>query len=121
MVLVDLHNADHADRDDEGEKLMFSDLFEEKEETLLELGPDATSLDLLRAVYRNPTLALSVRMRAAIAALPFESPKLAVTAMVSEQDFATLLDQRLKRMEAMKPDEAKAQPVEMKPPMPRIA
>jgi hypothetical protein len=66
---------------------MFSDLFEEKKENLLEVGPDATSLDLLRAVYRNPTLALSVRMRAAIAALPFESPKLAVTAMVSEQDF----------------------------------
>jgi len=44
-------------------------------------------------------------MRAAIAALPFESPKLAVTAVVSEQDFATLLDQRLKRMEAMRTDE----------------
>ena len=60
-------------------------------------------------------------MRAAIAALPFESPKLAVTAMVSEQDFATLLDQRLKRMEAMRADEAKAQPVEVKSPMPRLA
>jgi hypothetical protein len=103
---------------------MFSDLFEEKNENLLEVGPNATSLDLLRAVYRNPTLALSVRMRAAIAALPFESPKLAVTAMVSEQDFATLLDQRLKRLEAMKTDaiEARPQPqVEVKPSMSRIA
>jgi hypothetical protein len=49
-------------------------------------------------------------------------PKLAVTAMVSEQDFATLLDQRLKRMEAMRTVEARPQPqVEVKPPMSRIA
>jgi hypothetical protein len=41
-------------------------------------------------------------MRAAIAALPFETPKLAVTAQVSESDFATLLDRRLKKMEEMK-------------------
>ena len=34
--------------------------------------------------------------------MPFESPKLAVTAMVSEQDFATVLDRRLKRIEEMK-------------------
>jgi hypothetical protein len=37
-------------------------------------------------------------MRAAIAALPFELPKLAVTAVVTEQNFAEVLDQRLKRM-----------------------
>jgi TATA-box binding protein (TBP) (component of TFIID and TFIIIB) len=90
-------------------------------ETPLDLGPNGMSLDLLRAVYRNDQLPLVTRMRAAIAALPFESPKLAVTAMVSEQDFATLLDQRLKRMEAMRADEAKAQPVEVKPSMQRIA
>ena len=47
-------------------------------------------------------------MRAAIAALPFESPKLAVTAVVSEQDFATVLDRRLKRIEEMKLLENKA-------------
>ena len=46
-------------------------------------------------------------MRAAIAALPFESPKLAVTAVVSEQDFATVLDRRLKRIEEIKLIEAK--------------
>jgi hypothetical protein len=86
----------------------------------IEMPPDGTSLDLLKAVYRNPSLALSIRMRAAIAALPFESPKLAVTAQVSEQDFATLLDQRLARIEAMKADEATPQPAEVKPPMPRL-
>jgi hypothetical protein len=41
-------------------------------------------------------------MRGAIAALPFESPKLAVTAVVSEQDFAAVLDRRLKRIEEMR-------------------
>jgi hypothetical protein len=100
---------------------MFANLFEDKKQQEIEIPADGTSLDLLRAVYRNNQLPLTTRMRAAIAALPFESPKLAVTAMVSEQDFATLLDQRLKRMEAMRADEAKAQPVEMKPPMSRLA
>jgi hypothetical protein len=82
------------------------------------------ALEFLQAVYCNDQLPLVTRMRAAIAALPFESPKLAVTAMVSEQDFATLLDQRLKRMEAMRADaiEARPQPqVEVKPPMSRVA
>jgi hypothetical protein len=49
-------------------------------------------------------------MRAAIAALPFEVPKLAVTAVVSEQDFATLLDRRLKRIEEMKAKAIEATP-----------
>ena len=50
----------------------------------------------------NVELPLSVRMRAAIELLPFTHPKLAVTAVVSEQDFATVLDRRLKRIEQMK-------------------
>src|SRR5262245_9701725 len=49
---------------------------------------------------KNPRV--EVRMRAAIAALPFESPKLAVMAVVSEQDFAAVLDRRLKRIEEMR-------------------
>jgi len=55
----------------------------------------------------NAELPLSVRMRAAIELLPFTHPKLAVTAVVSEQDFATVLDRRLKRIEEMKLIEAK--------------
>ena len=67
--------------------------------------PQRLKLDALRylqMIYRDPQLSTAVRMRAAGLALPFESPKLAVTAVVSEQDFATVLDRRLKRIEEMK-------------------
>ena len=87
---------------------MFSNLFDERKQQEIEIPPDGISLDLLRAVYRSNQLPLTTRMRAAIAALPFESPKLAVTAVVSEQDFATVLDRRLKRIEEMKLLENKA-------------
>jgi hypothetical protein len=50
-------------------------------------------------------------MRAAISALPHEVPRLAVTAVVSEQDFATVLDRRLKRIEEMKATAIEATPV----------
>jgi hypothetical protein len=67
----------------------------------IELSPEASSLDLLRAIYRCSSLPLTTRMRAAIAALPFELPKLAVTAVLSrEEDYAALLDQRLNRARA---------------------
>ena len=75
-------------------------------------------------MYMNAELPLSVRMRAAIELLPFTHPKLAVTAVVSEQDFATVLDRRLKRIDEMKAKviEAKPAQIEAKPnPMPRIA
>jgi hypothetical protein len=77
----------------------------------IEIPADGISLDLLKAVYRNNQLPLTTRMRAAIAALPFEVPKLAVTAVVSEQDFATVLDRRLKRIEQMKANAIEATPV----------
>ena len=82
---------------------------------------------LLKAVYQCQDVPLAVRMRAAMACLPFETPKLAVTAQITEQDFATLLDRRLKRIEEMKLIEAngaqvidaKPQPVETKHPVAR--
>jgi hypothetical protein len=92
----------------------------------IEIAADGMSLDLLRAVYRNPGVDLSVRMRAAMACLLFESPKLAVTALIdNERDFATILDRRLARlreMENAKLIDAKPEPVavEVKAPTPSM-
>ena len=63
----------------------------------IELAPNGTSLDLLQRVYRNPSLPLMTRIRAATACLPHEHPKLAVTAMVTSDDFAIQLDHAIKR------------------------
>ena len=76
-------------------------------------GPQSPKLDALRylqMIYRDPQLSTAVRMRAAGLALPFEVPKLAVTAQITEQDFATLLDRRLKRLEEMKAKVIEAKP-----------
>src|SRR5262245_17167244 len=98
----------------------------------IEIGPEATSLDLLRAVYRNAGLPLSTRLRAASIAIPYESPKLQVTAVVQEHDLATLLDRRLRKIEEMRNGnraklmeppatlEQIVAPVEVKPPKPHI-
>src|SRR5262249_3438084 len=70
------------------------------------------SLDLLQAVYRSNDLPLHTRMRAAMAALKHEVPALAVQALITEQDIATVLDRRIANYERMKLLEAKpiAQP-----------
>jgi hypothetical protein len=83
-------------------------------------------LEFLKAVYMDENLPLSVRMRAAVEVLPFTHPKLAVTAVINEQNFAEVLDRRLKRLEKMRNGnggviEAKPRPtVETKQPLPRI-
>jgi hypothetical protein len=48
----------------------------------IQLPADASSLDFLQAVYRSSQQPMQRRMRAAIEALPFERPKLAVIATV---------------------------------------
>jgi hypothetical protein len=66
-------------------------------EQAIDLPENGTSLNLLQQVYRNPSLPLPTRMRAAIAAIQFEHPKLAVTANLSSGDFADQLDQAVER------------------------
>jgi hypothetical protein len=62
----------------------------------IQIAEDASSLELLQAIYRSPYAPLSTRMRAAFAALPFEHPKLAVTALVPDDGrFAEQLERAL--------------------------
>jgi hypothetical protein len=55
------------------------------------------ALVFLQSIYRNQQVPLPVRMRAAIECLPFETPKLAVTATLTAEDFAARLDSAIAR------------------------
>ena len=90
---------------------LMPDLTRTIEVDAIELPENGTSLNLLQQVYRNPSLPLLTRMRAATAALPHEHPKLAVTATVNAGDFADQLEQaieRSRRVEAKPMIEVKA-------------
>jgi hypothetical protein len=63
---------------------------------------DITALGLLQQVYRCRSVSLHVRLRAAMAALPMETPRLAVTSIVTDNDVATILDRRIAHFERMK-------------------
>ena len=78
--------------------MSFADVFDERPTPQeIELADGATSLDFLRQVYRNASLPLPTRMRAAGMAIQFEHAKLAVTAMVTSDDFAIQLDRAIER------------------------
>jgi hypothetical protein len=70
---------------------------EPKTDEAFKLEPNATSLNLLQAIYRSAAVPLMTRMRAAITAIQFEHPKLQVTATVESGDFAFQLDQAVER------------------------
>ena|ERR1700736_2154767 len=67
-----------------------------------QLNPNLSPIEYLLARMRDPTTPEQARTRIAIALLPFTTPKLAVSANVSEKDFATLLDRRTKYIEKWK-------------------
>src|SRR4051794_32373906 len=73
-------------------------------ETAQLINESTDAISFLKLVYQNSAMPLSVRMRAAIAALPFESPKLAVTANIQGEGMAALLEARLRRMAGVKPE-----------------
>ena len=68
----------------------------------LELAPDEASLDFLQKVYRSSRQPLSVRMRAASIALPFEKPKLTAiaTSSMDGASFAAMLDKAIAKSQA---------------------
>jgi hypothetical protein len=76
---------------------------QKNEDDRFELEPNATSLTLLQKVYRSAAIPLTTRMRAAMAALQFEHPKLAVTANVESGDFAVQLDRAIERSRKVSP------------------
>jgi hypothetical protein len=72
-------------------------------EAAVEAPDGETALRLLQAVYRNKRAPLSIRMRAAALAIPYESPKLAVTALLHDEvSFAAALDRAIQRSAAGK-------------------
>jgi hypothetical protein len=57
----------------------------------------ANALSFLQAIYHCADVPLPVRMRAAIEALPFESPKLSATAIIQGDSFAERLERAIAR------------------------
>jgi hypothetical protein len=92
----------------------------------IDVGPDAKAHDVLIAIYRNAKMPLHTRMRAAIAAIPFESRKLIATAIVNGQSFAAILERRYLHMrkmqviEAPKEPKPKPDPAPARPPLPHV-
>jgi hypothetical protein len=64
----------------------------------IEVPPGASSLAFLQAIYRSTEQPMVRRMKAAIAALPYEHPKLAVTvALDGAESWATQLQRCIAR------------------------
>jgi hypothetical protein len=63
-----------------------------------EVEPEAgNSLEYLQRIYRDPTQPIAVRMRAAIEALPFESPRMSAVSVgyYDGNTFAQRLDRAI--------------------------
>jgi hypothetical protein len=65
----------------------------------IELAPGETSLNFLQRIYRSPRQPIARRMRAAMAALQHEHPKLTAMA-VNGETFAAMLDRAIARSQA---------------------
>jgi len=78
-----------------------AELLEERQKRFDQINgdeiPPGCALDYLQSIYKNPLQPTSLRMRAAMQALPFESPKLPATAILSDEDFAQRLERAILR------------------------
>jgi hypothetical protein len=89
-------------------------------------GTDMDAYTYLRQIWNDYLQPTHIRLRAAAIGIEFERPRLQVSAQISNTDFATLLDQRIKRYEEMKfiehqPQTAHKPPaVDVKPTLPRV-
>jgi hypothetical protein len=92
-------------------------------------GTKKDALTYLQTIYNDPLQPTSTRMRAAIAVLNYETPRLMVTAQVNDQSFAEVLERRLKKYQELqrangskqieaKAEPAEPEPIEVKPPTP---
>jgi hypothetical protein len=61
------------------------------------IGSVEDAHSLLRSVYSNPDVPLQTRIKAAVEAIPFELPKLAVSAVIEGKDFAGRLEKAIAR------------------------
>jgi hypothetical protein len=71
--------------------------FEDDDDTII-VPPGALSLEFLQAIYRSATQPMARRLKAASIAIQYESPKLAVTAVVEGSDsLAAKLNRAIER------------------------
>jgi hypothetical protein len=101
-------------------ELVYEDRKEDIEEVLEALPHDHTALQLGQALYRCRSLSWRERWYIGKHILQFESPKLGVIAQVNPQDFATLLDQRIRRMEQLEANNGTPQQIDQPIERPQI-
>jgi hypothetical protein len=88
-------------------------------------GTDIDAYTYLRGVWNDHLQPTHIRMRAAAIGVEFERPRMAVSAVIESQDFASILEKRIKNFERIEKNggviEAKAVPqIETKPVKPRV-